>query len=249
MKEFVFSFIDKFGKQRIARHEGATKEEATKALQAIEPGIKKILAYSEVDDTLSKILDVLHQVPDYDLEMVKKDVEASKKERAAAAEKERLRKLKFKKYQTGEDTISDEWRKWLTDEVLKNAEKGELSQADWNKLLTALKDDEKEEMYKQFIEDAEKNWKDDAQSLAREKQFIDYIFNKRKGQKNKAMSIRDIAAQWGTSHVYVTKVSKKAEEKVIKEIARRANYPLKIKSFQDAMKLLMSDRAARKTQD
>lgn len=122
-----------------------------------------------------------------------------------------------------------------------------MTQADWNTMLSVLTPQEKDELYNQLVEDAKRNWKDDKANLAKELQLIDHIFEKRKGWKNKTVSIRDIASQWGTSHVYVIKVQKKAEEKVIKEIGKKLNYPLKIKSFGDAMKLLMSDKMAKAT--
>lgn len=228
MKEFVFSFIDKFGKKRVGRASGATKKEATDNLKQMEQGIKEVLAAFEVDDTLDKILSILHQVPTADLEEINKFEKDQATKDAALKKQQQDHAQKLSK-------------------MVQNAQTGELTQADWNTMLSVLTPQEKDELYNQLVEDAKRNWKDDKANLAKELQLIDHIFEKRKGWKNKTVSIRDIASQWGTSHVYVIKVQKKAEEKVIKEIGKKLNYPLKIKSFGDAMKLLMSDKMAKAT--
>lgn len=242
MKEYAVAYQDS-GVKSFARFNASSPEDAKKKLLRAFPTAKAGNAF-EMTPQLDALLQIVHQMPDEEFERATKSVEDFQKQRAEYQRQEELRKSKFKKYQgqQADNGINDAWRQSLGNQVLANAEKGELSSEDWNKLLTAVGQKDRDAMYEEFKKDAQEHWKDDPQNLAKELQFIDHIFGKRKGWKKTTMSIRDIAAQWGTSHVYVSKVTKQAMAKLLKEIARRCHYPYKIKDFEDAKKLLMSDK-------
>ena len=79
-----------------------------------------------------------------------------------------------------------------------------MEQGDWNMICSSLTPEQKKDLYDEFIADADKNHKD-KNSAKLEKKFINYIFGiKEKGKwTSDNLTVRDLAAAFGISHVRV----------------------------------------------
>ena len=226
MKEFVFSFKDSSGKH-VGRFEGKDENAAFKQLQAQFPDAKKLAAFP-MDDTLAKILDAVKQVPSKDLE-------------DAAASEERANNADIiSQYKA---SVEDFKRQKTADFIEKKTlDKGEMEQGDWNTLCSSMTPEEKKAMYDEFIADADKNHKD-KNAAKMEKKFVNYIFGvKEKGKwTSDNLTVRDLAAAFGISHVRVLAIQKAALKKLVNNIAKMKHYPFKITTAEEAIALLMAD--------
>lgn len=120
-----------------------------------------------------------------------------------------------------------------------------MQQEDWNAIRASMTPEEQKAMYDEFIADADKNHTDKNDAKL-EKKFINYIFGvKEKGKwQSDNLTIRDLAAAFGISHVRVLAIQKQALAKLVNNIAKLRKYPFKITTAEEAIALLLADNIA-----
>lgn len=104
---------------------------------------------------------------------------------------------------------------------------GDHSNFGWNKILSVMSGAERKQLLNELLADAKARC-NDPKKLAGECMFLMEIF----GEKDR-ITLRDIAAFWGMSHVGVLKTERRAMDKLKKALASKGG-----KNFRSALDAL-----------